>query len=352
MRSSFACFAFSALALCCAGAGEAHVVFEENKSEVLEQGARCLEGFRFGVGRGTLISESGASRAAARGKSELVAKGDLIRSVALSEVDWPDSISEKSRRELSEYYQGSVIAKIAGIEKVYQEQDGNTWVTVVAVPSSATGGIGKIRFPELYKQLASSALIFSERAPNNAIIELLASQQSRSPIEIAPWEASLYKAKFQNFYLRKLPVFAGRCDVKHDLGNWEADYEKGLRAYRKGKLEEAYSLFIAAAGKVWKFDVFNMAGNIARRIGRSDEAVAMLLHAAYLAPDKPFPWVHLGFIAAARGDNELCESCCEKAESRNPDKWCTEQIAILREKMLRREDVPTSEQAPQAAPQE
>lgn len=325
------------LAVCNISAECAHSVFEANKEEILEDNLREVQGIRFGVGVGISATNTPASLRSAQGKSQLLATGDLIRSVALSELEWPQSVSEESRRALSEYYRSSVSATLSQITKVYQRQENGKWITVVAVSSDQTKKIEKITFPELYRQLSSSKSVFSQHAPDEAIVELLSSQQQLTPIDRTPWEKNLCAVKFHHPHLRKLPVFAGRCVVKHDLGNWGQDYEKGMKAYGKGLLAEAYNFFASAAEKSWTFDVLNMAGNVARRIGKDDEAVAFLLYAAHLNPSKPFPWVHLAFVANQKGNNELCETCCKEAESRNPDKWTVEQIAILRERFKKRE---------------
>lgn len=321
------------LAIGNASAEQVHAVFESNKEDILENGIREAEGFRFGVGVGAPLTDNQSSLRAAQGKSELLATGDLIRSVALSDLEWPASISEKSRRALSEYYRFSVSATLSCTTKVYQVREGRNWTTVVAVPAKQTEKIGKVAFPELREQLLRPKYVFSEQAPDEAIVELLCSRQEFPPIDRAPWESNLGAAKFENFYLRKLPLFAGRCIVAYDSGDSKKDYEKGMRAYGKGLLPEAYDFFVSAAEKSWTFDVLNMAGNVARRIGKNDEAVAFLLYAAQLDPEKPFPWVHLAFVAQQKGNSELCESCCKEAEARNPDKWTSEQIAILRKRI-------------------
>lgn len=327
-----ACSAF-ALAVCNASAEQVHAIFESNKENILENGVREAEGFRFGVGVGAPLTGNQFSQKAAQGKSELLATGDLIRSVALSAVEWPASISEKSRRALSEYYRFSVSATLSRVTKVYQVQEGKNWTTVVAVPAEQTEQVCKITFPELREQLLLPKYVFSSQAPDEAIVELFQTQKQPVPLEREQWEKFLSKAKFKPPYLHKLPLFAGRCDMKHELKGGQSFYEQGMAAYRKGKLDDAYGFFVDAAEKSWTFDVLNMAGNVARRIGKYNEAVPFLIHAAYLAPEKPFPWVHLAFVAKAQKDSELCEFCCREAEARKPDKWTSEQIAILREEI-------------------
>lgn len=319
-----------ASAVCHVSAEQAYTVFEANKEEILEHGLREAQGMRFGVGVGVPSANTPSSLRSAQGKSHLLATENLIRSVALADLDWPSSVSEESQRALIEYYRFSVSATISGITRVYQRQEGGKWITVVAVPAEQTTRIGKITFPELYRQLSDSEFIFSQRAPDEAIVELLLSRQQLTFIDRTPWEKSLRTVKFRHPHLRKLPVFSGRCIVEHDLGNWQKDYEKGMTAYGKGALPDAYNFFVSAAERSWSFNVFNMAGNVARRIGKDDEAVAFLLHAALIDSSKPFPWVHLAFVAKQRGDIALCENCCKEAEARNPDKWSRDQIAILR----------------------
>lgn len=344
MRFNHAYFALSALAfaLCDASAADMHTVFEENKHEVLTSGARNFDGFRFGVGKATPISENAASREAARGKSDLFARSNLIHAIALSEIKWPESISEKSRRALSEHYRFSFGATLSGVVKVYQKKEANdVWVTVVAVPESQVAQIERITFEQLREQLSGRVAVFSSQAPDEAIVELLQTQKQPDPIERERWEKFLSEAKFKPPYLHKLPLFAGRCDVKHELKGWQSFYEQGMATYRKGKLDDAYRFFVAAAEKSWTFDVLNMAGNVARRIGQYNEAVPFLIHAAYLAPGKPFPWVHLAFVAKAQKDSELCEFCCREAEARNPDRWTVEQLEILRNPEQKPQAIPT-----------
>ena len=65
------------------------------------------------------------------------------------------------------------------------------------------------------------------------------------------------------------------------------------------------------------------------------EGSPLLLHAAYLKPTSPYPWVHLAFVALHAGDAALAERCCAKAASLGPDDpWVRTQIANVRAKSV------------------
>lgn len=344
MRSErLALLLFAAGTLCVAVPADlraqADGVFAENRERILDEGVRECAGFRFGVASAMPKAGTAASIEAARERAVLLASADLLNRCSLSEIVFPDALSEKSRRELKDFFFADLKVSVSGLRTLCVETlpDGSRRA-VVALPEAEAGKIPRLSYEDFTRELSREERVFAPSAPTEALAEMFALRTPElSPIDRAPWQAELRAADFGSPRLDSLRAFAGKCALLNALSpEADADYRRGMEAYRRGRLEEACAFFFSAAEKSWTFEILNMAGNAARRIGKTDEAVPLLLQAAYLNPKLPFPWVHLAFIAEGGGDPALAEACRAKAEAAaalTPDPWSAKQLEILRGKI-------------------
>lgn len=122
---------------------------------------------------------------------------------------------------------------------------------------------------------------------------------------------------------KRLPA----SDTKPTDGN----YQRAIEAFSKGDLETAYINALASAERTYTFDALNLAANAGRRLGKNPEVAVLALAAADLAPESPYPWVHLAVVAQAEGKDDLCAACCDRAAALGPeDAWVRDQVKALR----------------------
>ena len=129
-----------------------------------------------------------------------------------------------------------------------------------------------------------------------------------------PWElfAKYQNEGFEDESLQFLKKYAGKIPIGMNKAPAEVGYYKmGMTAYNDNRLSLAYELFKASASKQLTFDACNMAGNVGRRIGKTEEAIAFLLQAAAINPAKAYPWVHLAIIFDQNDDVELKDFCIQ-----------------------------------------
>lgn len=318
--------------------------FETHKNEILARHITEGNGFVFGIAHARAITSSANSWKNAEKKSILMALDDVIRRSALRNLVWPTSITTTHQRAITEAYMKtlSVEATVRRMQILWQTREHDGYTAVVALPTEEIAKIPMVTFFELREQMLNENFVFEGRLPVDVLIALRATKE-KMPKEIdrVPWLPFLQQSHFKTYRLKRLPELAGcypigTCEVSH--GDC---YQQGMQAYQRGDLIGAYDAFLEAAEKSLSYDAFNMAGNVARRIGKNSEAVALLLHAAYLNQSSPHPWVHLAFVAEAGGMLELAENCCCMAEQRNLDNWSKEQIALIRSQIdvLCRENV-------------
>lgn len=318
--------------------------FLQHQNGILQEKITQGAGFVYGVGRAKQASQSGVSKQIAKGKSELVATVNLLRREAMENVIWPEEVSSLNREIISAAYMKylSITANVNGIQTLWQGFDSEGCVSVVCFPVSEAAKIRAPSFADIYKTLIKDEVFFSGMLSIETLISLRMTQENLPPeVERTQWDEILKCARFSTPRLRRLPQFAGRYPIGSCTTSYGSDYHQGMQAYQVGNLSEAYDLFLAEVEQTFAYDALNMAGNVARRIGKNSEAVALLLHAAYLNQNSPHPWVHLAFVAEANGMLELAENCCCMAEQRNLDNWSKEQIALIRSQIdvLCRENV-------------
>ena len=128
-------------------------------------------------------------------------------------------------------------------------------------------------------------------------------------------EKSAYK------YGSLTPAFAASCATE--------------KSSREASRSNANAL--ASAERAYTFDALNLAANAGRRLGKNPEVAVLALAAADLAPESPYPWVHLAFVALAEEKDDLCEVCCVRAASLGQrDAWVIDQVKELRGKLAER----------------
>jgi tetratricopeptide (TPR) repeat protein len=73
----------------------------------------------------------------------------------------------------------------------------------------------------------------------------------------------------------------------------DENYQAGMNEFQEGNLQDAYDHFCRSLAENISFDANNMGGNVARRINKPYEAIALLLQTAAIDPQSPYPWVNL-----------------------------------------------------------
>lgn len=332
-----ALFLIVALLACAAFAATPGVVFEKYRNDLLSGAMTEAEGVCFAVGTARAVTDSTAARQAAQRKATLCATVNLVRRVMAERVVWPKTLDVGVQQELTSLLVRvvSVNATLSGCAPVCSEEvDKGTWRVVVAVSEEELAKVPRLTFEEARERLLREDVLLAKGAPLDALIALRRTMGDMpEAVDRKPWEVLLSEAEFGTPRLRALPRLAGRYPLGSTEVPTDEEFAKGNEAYGKGDLATAYAAFVASAERAWTFDALNMAGNVARRLpGHSAEASALLLHAAYLKPSSPHPWVHLAFVAKAIGNEALCEQCCREAEARSPDAWTRRQLAQLRAK--------------------
>lgn len=328
------CLSFLA---CAALAATPGAVFEKYRNGILSGAMSRVDGVCFAVGSARAASSSKQARNAAPHKAALVATANLVQRLATERIVWPKELNEPTRRLLQDslFRLLNVEATVSGLVTVHSEETANgLWRAVVALPEGEAGKVPRVSFEEARQMLLQEGVVL--RAEGQALEALIALRGTLggmpAAVDRGPWEGLLAAATFGTPRLAALPRLAGRYPLGSAEMPTDADFAKGNDAFGKGDLEAAYAAFLASAGRAWTFDALNMAGNVARRLpGHEAEAVALLLHAAYLKPSSPYPWVHLAFVASREGDLALAGRCCAKAEALGAgDAWVREQVAAVR----------------------
>lgn len=334
------CLFFMAVMLstCAAFAATPGTVFERHRDGILSEEVAKAEGVCFATGTARAVTDSMVARQAAQRKATLSATASLAQRVTTERVVWPKELGEEGIQcELTSLLARivSVNVTLSGCVTVYSEEVGKgTWRVVVAVSEEELAKVPRLTFEEARERLLREDVLLAKGAPLDALIALRGTMGNMpEAVDRKPWEELLSEADFGTPRLGALPRLAGRYPLGSTEVPTDEDFAKGNEAYGKGDLATAYAAFVASAEQMWTFDALNMAGNVARRLpGHNAEAATLLLHAAYLNPSSPHPWIHLAFVAEAKGDDALCEQCCREAETRSPDAWTREQLAILRAK--------------------
>lgn len=323
------------LPLCVAFAMTPGEVFQANRDSILL--GKCAEedGFLFSVSHAKFRVNTATGRKLAEERSHVNASVGLLAQAAFGQVEWPETLDTATRSVLCDWllYRLNLSATVGGIQTVYSEEEDGQWVTVVAVPSEALADVPRFTFEELCDHLLAPETLSDPYAPLEALLALRATLGPvPKPVDRKPWESLLAEAKFPSDSLNALPRLAGRYPLGTTERPTDDFYTKGNAAFAKKDVRGAYVAYLNSLTRGWSFAALNMAGNCARRLGRNAEAAALLLQAAYLKPESPYPWIHLAFVARAVGDEALCAQCADRAEERAGESaWTHEQLAVLRE---------------------
>ena len=339
MRTLSKLLLLTLLAPGCAMAATPGEIFAQAKPEILATAYVKKGGYRFGVARVRPATFAGIRGRRAPTQAWLYASTDLMAAIACEAIAWPDALPPETCRALERILCGrfGLSATVSGLTTVHSAREGDCWVCVVALPEGEAAKVPRLTFEAARARLLREEVLLAEGAPVEALIAL---RRTAGPmpeaIDRAPWEGLLAAATFATPRLKALPRLAGRYPLGSAEPPTDGDFAKGNEAFGRGDLPAAYAAFLASAERAWAFDALNMAGNVARRLpGHEAEAAALLLHAAYLKPTSPYPWVHLAFVALHAGDAALAERCCAKAESLgSDDPWVRTQIANVRAKTV------------------
>ena len=311
-------------------------VFQQYEQEILA-GEPVKEGYAFGVGTATLRPRSSIAKESACGRSRLQAYQNLLLTQLLREIRWPDSFTQEMREAVQRFvsFNHNIATTVSGLEVVSQQQNGNIWTTVVALPEEQCRTLPALTFEALRQQALDEAVILS---PTSLPLPTLCALRATiaplpAPIDTAPWGPYVPKRAFTSTRLNRLCAIAGRYPLGSCAAPTTPAYAEGMKAFGEGKLEEAYTDFLRALDSEVSFAALNMAGNVGRRIGHGPEVIPLLLHAAYLDPASAYPWVHLAFIARGLMDVTLLETCLQMIDQRkgaSADVWVKAQLEILR----------------------
>lgn len=318
-------------------------VFNRNAEAVLAGKLLAADGLHFGVARVVPEDDSVLEESIAKQQAILLASVHLLCRLAVERIVWPETLSERDQIALADFLTARLrlSATLKGLQTVAEIREGNAFVAVVALSEPAASAVPRLTFPEARAFLLEEEHWFDPTAPLDALLALHATQAPLpKAIDRTPWQSALDTATFPTPRLRALPRLAGRAPIGTAQPPSDSDFAMGQAAYARGELHSAYGAFLASAEHIWSYDALNMAGNVARRLGKNAEAVPLLLHAAYLCPTSPHPWVHLAFVAEALGSPTLAGHCCHAAETRSPDAWTIAQLNRLRKTM---ESEPNSE---------
>ena len=155
-------------------------------------------------------------------------------------------------------------------------------------------------------------------------------------IDYTKWAGLTYRAVFYTPNLKALVNVDKRLPAS-DAKPTDGNYQRATEAFAKGDIETAYANALASAERAYTFDALNLAANAGRRLGKNPEVAVLALAAADLAPESPYPWVHLAFVALAEEKDDLCTVCCVRAASLGQrDAWVIDQVKELRGKLAER----------------
>ena len=309
-------------------------VFEANRATILADGFARADGYCFAAGEGRAATAGETARAAAPRKAELRAKANLLAGLAFARVVWPAEIDSATREALRDFWMRNhtLSATLSGVSVVYTQERDGVWTAVVALPESEAA---KVQSPD-YATLR--AAYDAEQARLKAIAEAKAQAEAKAkalaalranPGDRAYWADLFAKASFEVPALQAL--VEGKRLAAADAKPTDAAYAQAAEAFAKGDVSGAYANALASAGQAYTFDALNLAANAGRRIGKTPEAAVLALAAVDLAPESPYPWVHLAFVAKAEGKQDLCAACCDRAETLGPeDAWVRDQVKALR----------------------
>lgn len=155
-------------------------------------------------------------------------------------------------------------------------------------------------------------------------------------VDYTKWAGLTYRAVFYTPNLKAIVNIDKRLPAS-DAKPTDGNYQRATEAFAKGDLDTAYANALASAERAYTFDALNLAANAGRRLGKNPEVAVLALAAADLAPESPYPWVHLAFVALAEEKDDLCEVCCVRAASLGQrDAWVIDQVKELRGKLAER----------------
>lgn len=311
-----------------------HEVYQHNEQAVLATSCSFFDGIYFVRGEGTARMDTPGAKRNMREKARLDAYRNLMIELANQSIRWPELFSDDVKRMALNYAHKLLNANIRVSESVivHEETSGLTHWLIVAFPKSKISGRVSISFEALRAHILDREALSSGRVPPYELLRAMQETLSAipEPLEIEPWMAFVQDINLPEHLQKALPKLVARFPLGTTDRPKDAAFAAAGKAFSSGDLNKAYDLYLESLAHGWSYDAFNMAGNVARRIQKQDEAILFLLHAAYLKPTSPHPWVHLAYIAEANGSDELLDSAIQAAEMREVDEWTSAQLDVIR----------------------
>ena len=341
-----------AVSLCCSLRGQHSEIFKRYDTSILQEKVREADGVVFGVARETSPDDDEMVVQLTGEGCELSATARLLEVATLSGVKWPKEISYTHCRLLQNAItrQLSVSGKLRGcsiVHKVYDSET-NQWVCVAAVDKSQLASVPRLTLSDVRCQLLTpSEILFSDTSVH--ALKALKDGKSTPPSVFYPEWNEFISGPLSSKMAYAIRRILGSYPLCACISPKDRAYKAGIHDFFNGKLHSAYDNFLLSLESDISYDALNMIGNVGRRIGKERDAVVFLLHAVYVNPNAPYPWVHLAHIARMLGNETLKEACCQKAEKLATDRWSKSQLELLRKQLPPFEPTPALTAEPQAA---
>ncbi len=313
--------------------GTAEEIFNLHRQEILSEQASAYDGFYFARATTAPKTQSANSMQAASSRARLQAYAQLVDLKVAEKIGWPKALSAQSRLALSRAIiarQGNTTAAQKECLTLYLKETRKEVSIVVAIAKENLL-IKDTIVPLTVQSLLSNEMLLSPGAPVAALVELqqCATKELPPAIDLKPWQNYLSQAAFTETALRKLPQFAGRFMTASVDPTNEPNYVEAMAAYAGNEQEKAFGMFKQSLTQAYSFEALNMAGNVARRLKAYNQAVALLIQAAYIKPSSPYPWVHLAYVAQECGDLQALKQVLNTLKKMKLDPWSQEKYGIL-----------------------
>lgn len=308
--------------------------FISHKEEILDGTLDQGQGYYLQTATATPRLPSMTSRRGAISKAELRAKVAILKRHALNKIEWPQALQNEHKIILIQNlidilpYRGTLRNALT----IYTESDQHQVKVVVAIPIDDIEQ-AQLTTDHAYQYLFHEKNVHSRFSTIDSLCALRA-VLGTLPITLdrTPWKWGLDTATFTQLNLYKLPKIAGVYPIGKNTPAIDKSYTQGMVAYHHNRLEDAYRYFLESLDHTYTFDAFNMAGNVARRIGKERESVALLLHAAYLNPSSAYPWIHLAYASKQVSQEKAYQMAIKKAQMCILDTWSKQHLQNLKKK--------------------
>lgn len=314
-----------------------NMLFNEHQATILAQPSITIDNVYFAQATTPCRNNTASARKNAFERAHLEALRRLVLHIASETIQWPPTYPEELKTQTLDTATALSTLTTTRLNTITLrealQKEINTVHLVIALPKEEAPHINTVSFEQLRTQLLDPQALLAGHLPSYEV--LVALHQTLAPLppplDRTPWQPLIAKAQLPAPLQRPLTHLAGRYPLGSTCPPQDNAYVEATTAYARGDLKSAYTYALESLTHQWSYDALNMAGNVARRLKKEAEATLYLLHAAYLNPASPHPWIHLAFIARANQMPQTCEACCRAAEARHPDPWTKEQLRLLRQ---------------------